>query len=58
MLLFFQAIYELYQGEVDLIEDLNIVKKVKLNEKEKKKSVYYLQSVHYLAAFTIIFILA
>ena len=25
---FFQAIYELYQGEVDLIEDLNVVKKV------------------------------
>ena len=39
---FFQAIYELYQGEVDLIEDLNIVKKVKLKKKRNLYTIYTL----------------
>jgi hypothetical protein len=29
---YWQAIYELYQGENDLVEDLNIVKKVRLSK--------------------------
>jgi hypothetical protein len=36
---YWQAIYELYQGENDLVEDLNIVKKVRLSKtNEKQKS--------------------